>query len=211
MTHYILSAIFAASLMLSIALTPQAHAIEKPDYRVLQEDGKIEIREYPSMIIAEVTVDGDRKEAANKAFRKLADFIFGENEIQSKIKMTSPVVQTKIESEKIKMTAPVVQSPSSAGKWNVNFMMPSKYTLESLPRPIDDEIVIRQTKPYKAVTIRFSGKWKSSKLKRKSTELMMYIEANALEIEGAPEYAFYDPPFMPGFMRRNEVHYRLAD
>lgn len=211
MTHRFLTAVFAFSIIFAAAPTPQAHAIEKPDYTVIQEDGKIEIREYPPMIIAEVTVEGDRKEAANKAFRKLADFIFGDNEVQSKIKMTSPVVQTPAQSEKIKMTSPVVQTPTADNKWVVNFMMPSKYTLETLPKPINDEITIRQTQPYKAITIRFSGKWKQSKLDKKSKELMAYVEDNDLKIVGAPDYAFYDPPFMPGFMRRNEVHFRLAD
>ncbi len=211
MTRFSVFAVLVLSIAMALFLTPQAHAIEKPAYEVLQKEGKIEIREYPPMLLAEVTVTGDRKEAANKAFRKLADFIFGDNQVQSKIKMTSPVVQTEVKSEKIKMTSPVMQTQTSKGQWVVNFMMPSKYTMESLPKPINSEITIRETKPYKALTIRFSGRWKQSKLDRKTKELHAYATASGLKIADTPDYAFYDPPFMPGFARRNEIQFRLVE
>lgn len=211
MTRFSILALVVLSVAFVLITAPKAYAIEKPAYEVVQEDGKIEIREYPPMLLAEVTVTGDREEASSKAFRKLADFIFGSNQVQSKIKMTSPVVQTKVKSEKIKMTSPVVQTQTTEGMWVVNFMMPSKYTMETLPKPTNTEITIRETKPYKSLSIRFSGKWKQSKLDKKTKELRNYAKNKGLKIDGQPEYAFYDPPFMPGFMRRNEVHFRLAD
>ncbi len=211
MTRFSVLFLTAISIVMIMFVPPKAYAIEKPAYEVLQEDGKIEIREYPPMLLAEVTVTGDRKQAANKAFRKLADFIFGDNQVQSKIKMTSPVVQTEIKSEKIKMTSPVVQTQTSEGQWVVNFMMPSKYTMETLPKPTNSEITIRETKPYKALTIRFSGRWKQSKLDKKTRELRAYATAKGLKIADTPDYAFYDPPFVPGFARRNEIQFRLVE
>ena len=115
-----------------------ASATEKPDYTVVQEDGKFEIREYPPMILAEVTVDGDRRKANSRGFRKLAAFIFGDNVSQDKVAMTSPVVSKpeKIamtspvvsKPEKIDMTAPVTSTLEEDGRWVVNFMMPSEYS-----------------------------------------------------------------------------------
>jgi len=201
-----------------VATAPVAHAIEKPKYTVVMEDEKFEFREYPSMLIAEVTVKGDRKEAANKAFKQLAGFIFGDNQARTKMAMTAPVTQRpadleelEIPSEKIAMTAPVTQTQTEAGVWVVNFMMPAEYSRETLPVPDDKTITIRETEPYKAITIRFKGKWKTSTMERRTKQLENYAASKGLKIVGPPDYAFYDPPFMPGFMRRNEVHFRLAE
>lgn len=214
-----------------------AMAIEKPDYSVEQTDGKFEVRAYPSMILAEVDVMGDRDTAANRGFRKLAGFIFGDNvtvdgsgkDGSSKISMTAPVVQSsqsqKIsmtspviqkpqmirESQSIDMTAPVVQSPSAEGKWTVNFMMPSKYSMQTLPKPTDSDIRIFETKPYRSVSIRFSGRGTKSNLAKQEKRLMTWAAEQGLEIVGNPEYAFYNPPIVPPMFRRNEVHYRLKD
>lgn len=194
-----------------------AMATEKPNYTVEREDGKFQIRAYPSMLLAEVYVTGDRDQAANRGFRKLAGFIFGDNETQmgtednsSKIAMTAPVVQTP-QSAKIDMTSPVVQTPNAEGKWTVNFMMPSEYTMETLPKPTDKDIRIFKSDPYRSVSIRFSGRGTKSNLAKHEKKLTDWIAAQGLEIEGGPEYAFYDAPFIPPMFRRNEIHFRLAN
>jgi len=150
MTRFIIAATLLILAVFAIN-SPTVYATEKPDYTVVMEDDKFEIREYPSMLIAEVTVMGDRKTAANLAFKKLAGFIFGDNQSRSKVAMTSPVTQTPAaekQSEKIAMTAPVVQTQTETGIWIVNFMMPSEYTMETLPVPDDKDITIRETDPY---------------------------------------------------------------
>lgn len=192
-----------------MSLTPAAQATEKPDYTIVQSDDKIEIRDYPEMLLAEVTVMGDRDRAANLGFRKLAAFIFGDNKVQSKIAMTSPVVQTP-KSESIAMTAPVVQTPSIDGRWTVNFMMPSQYSKETLPVPIDPDIRIVETKPYRTISIRFAGRSSKNNIGKHQERLTAYMEANGIKIVSGPEYAFYDAPFVPPMFRRNEVHYRIA-
>lgn len=198
-------------LLLAISLLSgdKAMAIEKPNYTVEMEEGKFEVRSYPPMMLAEVKVTGDRDQAANRGFRKLAAFIFGDNQPNAKIAMTSPVVQ-KPESQKIAMTAPVVQSPNADGKWTVNFMMPSKYSMETLPKPTDGDIRIYMSEPYRTVSIRFSGRSKMKNLNKHRAKLDAFVSKKDLKIVGEPEYAFYDAPFVPPFLRRNEVHYRLA-
>ena len=83
-------------------------AIETPDYTVKMSHNNYEIRSYPSMLVAEVTVMGNRDQASTRGFRKLAAYIFGDNISSESISMTSPVGQKKV-SEKIAMTSPVLQ------------------------------------------------------------------------------------------------------
>lgn len=201
--------ITALALMISMTIGISAMATEKPNYTVTMQDGKFEVRDYPPMILAEVKVAGDRNQAANRGFRKLAAFIFGDNKPNAKIAMTSPVVQSP-ESEKIAMTSPVVQTPDADGKWTVNFMMPSEYSMETLPKPTDGDIRIYKSEPYRTVSIRFSGRGKMKSLKKHQDELDTFVAEKGLQIIGGPEYAFYDAPFVPPFLRRNEVHYRLS-
>ena len=205
--RYILISLALALLFLVGA---EAMATEKPDYNTVMTEGKFEVREYPSMLLAEVKVTGDRGEAANRGFRKLAAFIFGDNLPNAKIAMTSHVTQTP-KSEKIAMTAPVMQTPIKNGEWTVNFMMPSEYSMETLPKPTDSDIRIFKSKPYRTVSIRFSGRGKMKSLKKHQAKLDDFVAAQGLKITGGPEYAFYDAPFVPPFLRRNEVHYRLID
>ncbi len=203
------AAIIVASLL--AAPNQSAHATEIPDYTVVETDGPFEIREYPSMLIAEVTVEGNRRRAGSLAFRKLGGFIFGDNQARTEVAMTAPVTQTPQASQKIAMTAPVVQTPSEGEKWTVNFMMPSKYTLENLPAPNDPDITIRETEPYRAITIRFPGTASSESLTWHREQLDAYAQAAGLKTAPTPDYAFYDAPYVPGPFRRNEIHYRLTE
>ena len=183
---------------------------ELPDYTVVEELGdNIEVRAYPPMLLAEVVVTGDRDEAANKAFRILADYIFGNNRSRDKVAMTAPVTQT--ESEKIAMTAPVTQSPEGSGAWTVSFMMPSKYTEETLPQPNNPDIAIRTTEPHKAIAIRFSGRITDRNMEKHKQRLAAMMTERGLKADGPAIYAYYNGPFTPFFLKRNEVIFYLAE
>ena len=185
-----------------------ASATEKPDYTVVKTDGEFEIREYPPMILAEVTVEGDRRKAGTRGFRKLAAFIFGDNVSQHKVAMTSPVVSHP---ETIDMTAPVTRTLEVDGRWTVNFMMPSEYSIETLPKPTDQDIRIFETKPYRTISIRYNGNNTTKNIAKHETKLRAYIEGHNLNVSGTPEFAGYDAPWVPGPMKRNEVHFRLIN
>jgi hypothetical protein len=114
--------------------------IEKPKYVVIEEKGNCQIRQYGPYIAAETLVDSDFDNAGNIAFNRLYKYISGNNRKKESIAMTAPVNQ---QSEKIAMTAPVNQQKSE-GKYIVSFTMPSKYTLETLPEPLDSSVVLRQ-------------------------------------------------------------------
>lgn len=198
-----------------------ASATEKPDYIVVKTDGKFEVREYPPMILAEVTVEGDRRTANNRGFRKLAAFIFGDNISQNKVAMTSPVMSKpeKIamtspvmsSPEKIDMTSPVTRSLEEDGRWTVNFMMPSEYSMETLPKPTDPDIRIFKSKPYRTISIRYNGNNSTKNIAKHEAQLRTYIEERTLDVSGIPEYAGYDAPWVPGPMKRNEIHFRLTN
>lgn len=200
----------ALSIWLGAGLQERTIAAEEtPDYRVIERADPIEIRDYPPMLLASVTVTGSRQEASSKAFRILASFIFGENESRAKVAMTAPVTQQR--SEKIAMTAPVTQELSGPDEWVVDFMMPSEYSLETLPKPKDPRIGIRLTKPYRAAAIRFSGRYTDANIGKHREALERYLEENNIETVGSPRIAYYNSPFTPVFLRRNEVIYQLAE
>ena len=117
--------------------------------------------------------------------------------------MTAPGAQEK-KTEKIAMTAPVGQQSNNGG-WAVSFMMPSGYTMETIPEPDDPDVVLRNIPAYRAAVIRYSGFWSEERYLEHLEQLQAWIERNQLEAAGEPIWARYNAPFTPWFMRRNEI------
>ena len=116
-------------------------------------------------------VETDFNDAANVAFRRLFNYISGNNKTKESISMTAPVNQMA-SSEKIAMTAPVNQQQSGE-KYSISFVMPSKYSLETLPEPLDTEVSIKEIPSYKAAAIRYSGTWSQKQYESKRASLML--------------------------------------
>jgi len=193
--------LFLVLLAMSGTIMSQAN---EPEFKIIESHGNIEIREYPPLLVAEVRVEGERKEAISKGFRMLADYIFGNNAPRQKISMTSPVTQQ--EGEKIAMTAPVIQQASDHnGHWKIRFVMPSEYTLETLPHPNNSEIEVVSVPAKSYAVIRFSGLASQESLQRHLGELIKYAKETNLKTLGEPIFAFYNPPWTLPFLRRNEV------
>jgi hypothetical protein len=204
----ILHRILRAVVLIVTVLGTPAMAVEEPPFQTVLQDGNFEIRTYPALVVAEVTVTGGQKEAANKGFRLLAAYIFGGNRRKQGIAMTAPVAQQPT-SEKIAMTAPVTQT-QEAGQWVVRFTMPSSYTLETLPEPNDSRIHLRVAAPARFAVIRFSGLARPDDVTAKTTELSAWILHRGLRPAGPPSLAQYNPPWTLWFMRRNEVMIPVA-
>lgn len=177
--------------------------IEKVQYAVLEKDRAIEVREYQPYLVAETLVDSDFKDAGNVAFRRLFNYISGANQTKESIAMTVPVEQ-QAASEKIAMTAPVTQQ-AAGDKFAVSFVMPARYTLETIPQPTDEAVTIREVPGYRAAVIRYSGTWSQKRYEAKKAVLEAFIKDNGLITAGEPIWARYDPPFQLWFLRRNEV------
>lgn len=181
--------------------------IEKAKYEVIEKDGKFEIRQYKPQIVAETVVEAEFDKAGNMAFRRLFNYISGENHTKESISMTAPVNQ-KSSSEKIAMTAPVNQQQSE-GNYAVSFLMPSKYTMETLPEPLDSSVRLRLIPARKIAAVRYSGSWSRTKYEAKKILLEEYIRDKGLRITGQDIFARYDPPFQIPFLRRNEVLFEV--
>ena len=197
-----ITSIIALVLIVGVLAGPVMSNVEKPDYKVVKTEQNIEIRQYEPMIIAEVEVFGKRKDAINDGFRLLADYIFGNNTLEKSISMTAPVQQK--ENQKIAMTAPV-QQQLTENLWKISFVMPSKYSMESLPVPNNNRVRLKEILAKRFVVIEFSGTNSTENVKQHENQLMNYIEANQINIIGSPKYAFYNAPWTLPFLRRNEV------
>ena len=192
-----------AVVLLGVALWgPIVSNVEQPKYQVVEGSGNIEIRDYAPMIVAEAEVAGDRRDAIGKGFRIIADYIFGNNTSAQKVPMIAPVTQQG--SEKIAMTAPVTQQ-GDGNIWRVRFVMPSNYTMETLPKPNNPAVKLKEIGAKRYAAIRFSGMAGEDSLKRRTEELNAFISAKNLTPLSAPTYAFYNPPWTLPFLRRNEV------
>jgi SOUL heme-binding protein len=181
----------------------QAMAVEEPPFRTVTQDATFEVRDYPALVVAEVTVTGDQSEASNAGFRLLAGYIFGGNTRQQSIAMTAPVAVEPV-SEKIAMTAPVLLTESK-GAWVVRFTMPAGYTLQNLPKPNDPKVQLKAVPPARFAVITFSGLAGADTVKEKSAELLAQVNTRKLRATGPVSLARYDPPWTLWFMRRNEV------
>jgi hypothetical protein len=191
-----------------------AMAYEQPEYRVVRQAEEYEIRVYEPYLVAEVDVAGDFDDAGNQAFRLLADYIFGANRAQEKMSMTAPVEsrpsdrggdQGADEGERMNMTAPVSSASKDANTYTYAFVMERKYTKETLPEPVNPAIRIRELPARTMAVRRFSGFWSESNYDRNEKALLEAVAADGLRAVGEPVFARYNAPFMPWFLRRNEV------
>lgn len=199
-------AALATSVVLGL-MSPMASAIEEPKYTVVRQYDGFEIREYAPYLVAEVVVPGPADEAGNQGFRILAGYIFGKNKGERKIAMTAPVAQAPAPA-KIEMTAPVTQAAANGG-YVVQFMMPSEYTLETLPEPLDPQVKLKEIAGARFAVIRYSGTWSERNYKEHLEKLERGVEAAGLRTTGSPIYSRYNAPFVPWFMRRNEIWLKL--
>jgi hypothetical protein len=187
-----------------------AVAIEEPRHDVVKTYPDFELRRYPPYLVAETEVTGDFDEVGNRAFRILADYIFGNNRRQEKLEMTAPVNQRPAAGggEKIAMAAPVTQRPkggSGADTFVLTFVMPSRYTLETLPEPVDPRVRLRREPERLMAVRRYSGTWSEANYRDNEALLLRAIDEAGLTLVGSPIYARYNSPFSLWFLRRNEV------
>lgn len=178
-------------------------AIETPKFNVIKKQKPFELRHYSAYISAQVEVEGsDIRDAANRGFSPLANYIFGENTSADKISMTAPVM-AKPSKEKIAMTAPV--TVSGEGKYQVSFSMPGKYTLKNLPVPNNPRVRFIENPEQIIAVIKFSGPFQQPNFDKHLEKLREWMKAQNLTPAGEPIIAGYDPPFTPWFLKHNEI------
>lgn len=179
--------------------------VEEAKHTTTSRHGAFEVRHYGPRVVAETRVSGTFGDAGNDAFRRLFGYISGKNRTQAKIAMTAPVAQRDAEpSSKIAMTAPVGQR-LDGDAWVISFTMPDGESLATLPEPEDPRVVLRAIGPRDVAVVRFSGRWTDANIDKQTNALREWLPTQGLVAESPPEVNRYDPPFVPWFLRRNEV------
>ena len=164
--------------------------LEQPKYKVVRKENEIEIRKYDKILMSSVEVYGNQYNALRKGFQPLVRYIGARER----------------DSEKISMTAPVIQATNDESEnWTVSFAMPSKYNIDNLPKPSNDDIYFEEIQPSLAAVIRFSGVADTNLLNQKASVLKRWLELNGYTESSSPKFLFYNDPTTPGFLRRNEV------
>ena len=175
--------------------TPAWAEYEQPSYNlVFQQDG-LEIRDYAPAVVVETQVVASRRDAAGDAFRSLFNYISGNNDASLEIPMTSPVAQTYAGRER----------DNVSGKWAVRFFLPRDLSAEAIPEPLQLGVNIVTLSAQRFASVSFKGTQNDKKVAKNRARLREFIAQNGYRVSGQPVYAFYDPPFVPWFLRDNEI------
>jgi DNA gyrase inhibitor GyrI len=170
--------------------------VEQPDYALIEQDGDFELRDYPALTVAEVRRGGDRADALSAGFGPLARYIFAKER----------------DGEKVAMTAPVIQQPGAEADrdWTVGFIMPKAAVAAGLPDPANADVRLTELPSRRVAAVRFSGRTTDASTAEQRERLEAWIDARGLRRLAPPIYAYYNDPFTPGPLRRNEVLYAVA-
>jgi hypothetical protein len=208
---YALAAVVIILSLWSLGAYMVIRSLEEPKYTVESTKDGYEIRQYAPTLAATTTVGGaDYDNAINEGFRRIADYIFGNNTAQSSIAMTVPVQESVSQSAPIAMTVPVLEQGNSTQRM-ISFIMPSKYTIETIPKPNNPSVVLIANPAKRVAALRFSWWSPASRVASKKAKLVELIARDGLIAKTEPAVAFYNPPFTPPFMRRNEVLVDIAE
>lgn len=202
------------TLLVSLGLVAAAQAaeeVETPAYETLATDGAIEVRRYAPVIEAVTIVEADdARAAANAAFMTVAGYIFGANEGARTIDMTAPVRTTADGGTRIDMTAPVRTQASEGslddgGRYTIAFVMPARWTMDTLPKPTDEAVELREVPAETLAALRFKGERSPDEIAARERELRDWADANGWRVTGPAALAGYDGPSVASDERRYEV------
>lgn len=178
---------------------------ESPEYEVLKHEGSFELRRYAPYLTASVRVKAaDWGHAMGMGFGPLSEYIFGDNRVSNHIAMTAPVTAGRACCQRIPMTTPVT-AQQAEDEYVVSFTMPSGYSMDELPVPNNAAVSFESIDSHLAAVAAFGGYFSESKANRAESELRAWVAEQGLTSVGEPVMAQYDPPWKPGFARRNEI------
>jgi hypothetical protein len=178
--------LLCAGLMTMAIISSNTMATETPDYQVLTQDGKFEIREYPVLrVVRTAAGDGD--------FMRLFRYISGGNEAEQKIAMTAPVLMKH-------------EGPNKG----MSFIVPRDVAAANVPAPKDSAVMTDSLPAGRFAVYRYSGGRNEANEQEALGKLRAWIDKRRLEVEGDPMFGYYDPPWIPTFLRRNEVMLRVG-
>jgi DNA gyrase inhibitor GyrI len=164
---------------------------ESAPYQVVRADGKFEVREYPVLTVVETPMAGGG-DGSDGSFGRLFRFISGGNETQQKIAMTTPVFM-------------------SGGQTNATmaFVLPAKMKTGEVPKPADKSVAVRELEAGRFAVFRFSGGRNAENEAEVLAQLRAWLKLEGMKELSPPVYGYFDPPWTPTFLRRNEVMVRI--
>lgn len=163
---------------------------ESAPYQVVRSSGNFEVRDYPQSTVVETPMSRSGN-SSNGSFNRLFRFISGGNEAKQKLAMTTPVFMSGGET-----------NPTMA------FVMPAKLKMSEVPKPSDSNLTVRELAAGRFAVYRYSGR-RNLKNEAESLErLRAWMKAERLKELSPPVYGYFDPPWTPAFLRRNEVMLR---
>jgi len=168
---------------------------EQQPYNVVRTFEDFELRRYPDYALVQVDVAGDFGRAANAGFGPLFRYISGSNEAAARIPMT----------------APVLQETRSESSHTVSFVLPSGTDAGAVPLPAEARVSVRNVAAHLAAARKFSGAWSEARFAENGQALLKSVRREGLTPVGGLYYARYDPPWKPGFFKRNEALTVVAD
>lgn len=195
----------------------QTELLERPSYEIIRKlPNGIELRRYDPYLIAETVVDGGGfREPTAQGFKACAGYIFGKNKARAggdaeKMAMAAPV---RVESqapigEKMAMTAPVRVAGRARKNTKVSFVIGSKYSLKTVPKPMDKKVKLREVPQHTLAVRTFSGPPPTDERVQRERTI---LEQSLAEASMAPKgddtlvYGYHDPFITPNILRRNEV------
>lgn len=160
---------------------------EEAAFTTLARRGKIEFREYAQHVLASVTVSGSFESAPSVGFRPLVGYISGENR----------------DNTQLAMTAPVFHEAQSDSSHVISFVLPNGTS--HVPDPVRPGVTTHVIPPLTVAAIRFGGGWSTERARGFEAELIRQLAEWGIAPAGKSLFARYDPPWKPGFLRRNEV------
>jgi DNA gyrase inhibitor GyrI len=164
-------------------------ATETPEYKVIRKIGEVEIRDYPALTVATAPMgEGEM----NGSFGKLFRYITGTNEQSQKISMTSPVL-----------------IDNSGEQRTMSFIVPKDIAEKGAPKPTGESVSLGKVAAARYAVLRFGGGRSADNEKKAIEKLQAWLESQNIPSKGQPMFAYYDPPWTPTFMRRNEVMLRI--
>jgi hypothetical protein len=155
--------------------------LESAHYKLVLKEGDFEIREYPELVVVTTPMESTE---GDSAFGRLFQFIQGENASEAKIAMTTPVFVDE-------------------GK--MSFVIPKETRQQGVPDPTAREVTVESRLAVRVGAYRFSGVANESRRTEALEKLKTWMVGQGLESLGDPTFAYYDAPFIPGPLRRNEV------
>ena len=188
------------------------NAYESARYSVILSDGNFEVRDYADLILVSTAMQFDAQ-GNDGSFSRLFRYISGENGQQQKVAMTTPVFMARgsqqLTDETLLHDANPNNQQTGVQPGQMAFVVPEQVASAGAPLPGNASVELREREGGRFAAIRFAGRMGDKALRQRENELRQWMEQQNLTAAASVEYAGYDPPWTPGFLRRNEILIRI--